>query len=520
MPKQHSDVLLELIRSLTKAEKRHFKLYARRNASKADSLFIQLFEVIARRNKYDESVIVKAVPGIRRSQLPNLRSKLYREILVSLRLQYSGQETEIAVREMIDFAQLLYSKGLYRQSLNALDKAKSRAVEAHLHLLTLEITSFEKKIESQHITRSIDTRADELSLASAELAQIVAGETAFSNLSLKLYGLYLKMGHARSKHEEEFVKDFFVQNLPKYSEDDLSFFEKLYLYQSFVWLYQITQEFAKQYRYARKWVDLFSDAGPELQNNVPLYLKGMHNLLNALYLTFQYEKFNDGLAELESFADSFDLDLNDNESSLLTLFVYIHRLNVHFLDGSFSDGVTLAVELEEIVKSNYYNWDIHRLMVFNYKMACIHFGAGDNEKAIELLNEITNQVNPNLREDIQAFARILSLIAHFELGNDILVSYQIKSVYRFLLKMKELNATHKEILNFVRQTPKMQPSEVRQAFIALRKTLLEVQSHQFERRSGLYLDIISWLESKIQDRPVQDVIQEKFAEMAVRTPRS
>ena len=163
--------------------------------------------------------------------------------------------------------------------------------------------------------------------------------------------------------------------------------------------------------------------------------------------------FVTALAELEALNSNADYSLDRNEESLLTMFKYMHKLNLHFLDGSFSQGTEWIPDLEEVVKHNIYNWDIHRVMVFNYKMACIYFGAGDNAKAIELLNEITNKTNPNVREDIQCFARILSLIAHFELGNDILVSYQIKSVLRYLLKMKELNATHTEILKFVRQTP-------------------------------------------------------------------
>jgi len=512
MPKQHTDQLVLLIQSLTKAEKRHFKLYASRNASSADAFFIKLFQVIDKQKRYNEEEIISRVPGIKRSQLHNLRSKLYKEVLVSLRHLQRSQKIEITIRELLDFAQVLYTKGLYRQSLNMLEKAKVRALEVHLTALALEITTFEKHIESQHITRSIDNKAEELTQSSKSLAALVRSETDFSNLSLRLYGLYLKMGHARSKKEEAEVKDFFVQNLPKYDESNLSFFERLYLYQSFVWLYQISQEFAKQYRYARKWVDLFNENLHVIQYNIPLYLKGLHNLLNSQYLTLQYDSFVDSLDELSSFNSDGRYQLSENDQGLHVMFTYVHRLNLHFLEGSFSDGVKWVDELDETLSSDQYNWDTHRNMVFYYKLACIHFSAGDNERAIEYLNQIINQASPKLREDIQCFARILNLIAHFELGNDVLVSYQLKSVYRFLLKMEELNATHAEIFKFLRRTPTMTPDVVKDEFVALKERLLIVQNKRFEKRSGLYLDIISWLESKIEDRPVQDVIAEKFAE--------
>ncbi len=510
---------MDLIEALTKAEKRHFMLYARRNATKSDALFIKLFEQLSRRKRFDEEAILKAVPEIRKSQIPNLRSKLYREILRALRLLRSQSKAEIEIHEYIDYAYVLYDKGLYRQSLSVLERAKAKAKETKQQALILEIVAFEKQIESQHITRSIDGRAEELSDEAICLAESLLDEVAYSNLSLKLYGLYLKMGHARNKAEEKQVKEYFRTNLPSASEQHLNFTQKLYLYQSYVWLYQITQEFAKQYRYAVKWVDLFHDNPEMIPANIPMYLKGLHNVMNAQYLTFQYDRFTASLQELILFNSSGKYTLTKNEESLRVLFIYIHKLNDHFLKGTFADGVTWVHELERIIDEDPYNWDIHRRMVFNYKIACIYFGAGDNEQAITRLNKINNTFNPNLREDIQGFARILSLIAHFELGNDILVSYQLKSVYRFLLKMKELNATHAEILNFVKRTPRMLPSDVHNEFIALRKRLLKVQKSRFENRSSLYLDIISWLESKIESRPVQDIIAEKYRKRLAYSPR-
>ncbi|MDX1478212.1 MAG: hypothetical protein R3301_10945, partial [Saprospiraceae bacterium] len=510
MSKQQRDALVQLVLSLNRAEKRHFNLYCRRNASTQDPLFLQLFRLIDRHKRYDEALILERANQIRKSQLPNLRSKLYKEILVALRLLHRNQNEEVSVREHLDFARILYDKGLYRQSLNILDRAKQRAMTLQLHALAMEIISFEKLIESQYITHSIDSTADALAAQSVELAALIHGETTFSNLSLQLYGFYLKNGYARNAQEQEAVRTFFRTHLPEHEEDQLSGMERLYLYQSYVWLYHITQEFARQYRYAQKWVDLFEDHPELLAHNIPLYLKGLHNLLNVLYLTLQYDRFAAVLADLEQFNVDGRYALTANEASLQRLYLFVHRLNKHFLEGTFRDGVSGIDPLVHILESGGHSWDDHRVMVFYYKIACLHFGAGNNSKAIEYLNRIINRVNPNLREDIQSFARILSLIAHYELGNDTLVSYQLRSTYRFLLKMEELNATHDAIFRFLRRTPGMTPDRIRSEFVALKDTLREVQEQEGDMRSGLYLDIISWLESKIQGRSVQEVIQEKF----------
>ena len=76
--------------------------------------------------------------------------------------------------------------------------------------------------------------------------------------------------------------------------------------------------------------------------------------------------------------------------------------------------------------------------------------------------------------------------------------------------MNDLGNVQKEIFRFVRRIPRMQESELKQEFINLRNKLVVLQKDPYEQRPFLYLDIISWLESKIQDRPVEAVIHDQF----------
>ena len=69
----------------------------------------------------------------------------------------------------------------------------------------------------------------------------------------------------------------------------------------------------------------------------------------------------------------------------------------------------------------------------------------DYEKAIDYLNRIINW-KADLRTDLQCYARLLHLIAHYELGNFDLLEYLIKSVYRFMAKMENLSKVEEEIL--------------------------------------------------------------------------
>ena len=50
----------------------------------------------------------------------------------------------------------------------------------------------------------------------------------------------------------------------------------------------------------------------------------------------------------------------------------------------------------------------------------------------------------------------------------------------------------------------------KKAFIALHSRLKVYENHPYERRAFLYLDIISWLESKIENKPVAEIIRNKY----------
>jgi len=510
MPNQQTDQLFQLIKSLTKAEKRNFKLFAKRGSANDDLKFILLFDAIEKQTVFDEEQILKKVKTIKKAQLSNLKAHLYKQLLTSLRLSHSNHNIDIQIRENIDYARILYNKGLYKQSLKLLEKTKTIALDAKQTVLCLEIVQFEKHIELHHITRSIKTRAEEISKESEEITSMVVNETQFSNLAIRLYGLYLKVGFIRNEKDYVFITEFFNANLPDYNIEELGVFEKISLYQSYVWYYYIVVDFLNGYRYAQKWIDLFEEHPQLIKTHHEQYLKGLHNLLATLFNIGHYTKLIETLKTLENFENRDDIQWDKNEQMAYFVYKYSSRIDKHFLEGSFTEGVKLAAEIEEKLASHFNKIDEHRILVINYKIACLYFGSGDNKNTIKYLNKIINIKVDEIREDIHCFARILNLIAHFELQNDDLLEYQIKTVYRFLIKMNDLQQVQIEILNFLRRLSKINRNNLQGEFIKLKNKLVKLKDNPYENRPFLYLDIISWLQCKIEGKTVQEIIQNKF----------
>ena len=510
MTSPQKDNLFVLVKSLSKSEKRQFKLYVGRLGGNTDSKFLALFNLLDKLNKYDEKSILKS--GIvKKAQLSNLKAHLYKQILISLRLNPLHQNTRAQIREQLDFATILYHKGLYKQSLKLLDKAKNTAIANEEKILAYEIVELEKVIESQYITRSISNRADELTEQAKMLSIQNTITSKLSNLSLQLYGILLKSGYAKNNKQYQEITDYFNARMPKFKLSELGFREKLWLYKSQLWYSFLTQDFLNSYKYASKWVDLFLKNESMICLNPVFFLKGYHYLLESLFYTQYHSKFKKALGKFESTIDREGLLPNeDNVNVLSFMYLYSNKLNLHFLEGTFKEGLPLVDEILKGIKQYKDRIDDHHIMVFYYKIASLYFGAGNCKKCIEYLDKIINNKTLEMREDLLCFSRILSLFAHYEVGLDYHLEVQLKSTYKFLLKMNELNEVQKEMIKFLRTIGDVYPHEFKKEFIKLHTTLKQYEDDPYERRAFLYLDILSWLESKIENRPIDEIIQEKF----------
>lgn len=508
MTNGHRDALFVLVKSLSKSEKRQFKLYVGRLGVNSDAKFLALFNLLDKIKTYDEKVIL-ASGIVKKAQLSNLKAHLYKQILVSLRLNPVNQNIRVQIREQLDFATILYQKGLYKQSLKILDKAKATAIENEEKNIAYEIVELEKIIETQYITRSIPDRADELAVQAKELSAQNVMTSKLSNLSLQLYGMMLKVGYVRSDEDYQKVKEYFERHLPKYNIEDLGFREKLWLYKAHLWYSFLVQDFLSSYKYASKWVDLFYSNKEMIYLNPVFFLKGNHYLLESLLYVKYSSQFRQTLDAFERMIESKEFPKNDNIVSLSFLYLNANKLNLHFLEGTFDKGLYLVKIIEYGINKHKDRIDAHHVMLLYYKIACLYFGNGDNRTCIQYLKRIINNRNLKMREDLMCFARVLSLVAHYEAGMDYHLEVQLKSTYKFLLKMNDLHAVQKEMIKFLRNLGSIYPHELMAEFQKLYTELKKYEDHPYEKRAFLYLDIISWLESHLQNKPVAQIIREK-----------
>ena len=508
MTKDQKEHLFVLIKSLTKSEKRQFKLYVNRMGSNFDSKFLSLFNFLEKSDYYQEkSILNKGI--VSKQQLSNLKAHLYKQILISLRLNPAHKNLRLKIREQIDFATILYQKGLYKQSLKLLEKAKNLAIKNEEKYTAFDIVELEKVIESQYITRSLSNRTEILISQADKLIKQNDLASKLSNLSLRLYERFIKAGYAKSDDEFREITRFFYKRLPKIDSDKIEFREKLWYYKVHVWYSFLIQDFLSSYKYSLRWVDMFEENPRMISIHPVFYLKGNNYLMESLNLIKYPQKFQSTLNKMILQSKSPDFPVHENLEILVFLYKYNNLLNFYNFQGDFQKAEIIVDEVISGINRFKTQIDPHHVMVFYYKIACLYFGLNEHENCILYLNKIISNRHLKMREDLLCFTRVLNLVAHYEAGFDYHLDFHIRETYRFLIKMNEMHEVQKAMIRFVKRLGDIYPQDLKKAFIDLHKELKNYENDPYERRSFLYLDILSWLESNIHNRPISEIIREK-----------
>jgi len=181
--------------------------------------------------------------------------------------------------------------------------------------------------------------------------------------------------------------------------------------------------------------------------------------------------------------------------------------------GEFDKAVELlSTGNEKLNKGEVQFLNILHELTYYFAAANAHFGVADFSASNKNLQHIITRSDVNLRNDLMCFALLMRIIVQFEMGKQDLLECTVRSVYRFLHKRKRLYKFEDIILRFIRnQAPGMNSkNEITSAFKKLKEELLPLTNDPFEKNAFAYFDMISWLESKIENKTFSEIVKSKF----------
>lgn len=502
-----SEHLLSLIESMSKAEKRLFKLDIKSQTTVSGPKYMQLFDAIVKSGRIDEKKLTRS--GIVSSdQLPNMKAALYSHLLGSLRSNFLQAEPEMQVRSLVDNSGLLFDRGLYDQSQKMLKKALKLAEKLQMSQVHHEILRRERILEL-HLTQSITVdQAKETRINAEESAKRQSRIAAFSGLILELHAYYIQNGHVSNVKEFESLRTYCESQLPEFALDDLNLYEKIYFYRARTWFYFVTQDFPMCHRYFSQAITLM-EKEDLIYSRPILYLKMLNGWLNAFLHMNKRHKFNQQFERFKSLQANKRLQNRRGVRHMFERFVLHHQINKHFLFGEFKEGARKIPQQLNSLSETTIPFEPRYLTSTLYKMACIYFGNEQYEESKQLLDRIIYFEDNTFRKDIHKFARILKLACLYELKDLDELFTHLVATYNYLSRNQDMNLFQKEILRFLRVIANSNPDNTKKEFEILRDRMIQISQTPFEKRPFFYFDIISWLESNIRDIPVATIIQER-----------
>ena len=516
MPKKTTSagerLLFDLIHSLTKSEKRSFKLYVKRGSEASTVKFVQLFDVMEKLPDYDEDAILKKLPGVSKTQFSNLKAHLYSQLLASLRQGALNHDIDIQLREQLDYIRLLYKKGLYAQSLRLLNRAKNVTGQYRKDLFQLSLLDYEKQIRSQQVFDLEERLVDEMDQDTLDAMERFGNVQHFFTLAIKLKARFIEKGMVKNETEMNNLKALFQTKMRPFhdKEEELAFNEKFYYYRACYWYAYLTYDFQSCIRYAEKWVKLFEFTELDSKRRAG-FLKGLNRLLQSAFRVDDREVFRQYYQRLIHFEEQEGPTLASNTQLLLAKYKAMQSLNLVFLNASFAENrETVEAALEEVLKNEAF-MDKHTLLILYYKAGIFYFALNDYEKALSYLNRLIDDPE-NLRSDLKGFGRIVRLIIYYEKADEDKMERRIKTTYAFLKRQESLGEFQHTILDFLDNLGNIFPQDIKKGFSSLKEKLEALKADKYKSKALLYFDIISWLDAKIEGISFGEAVKKKVSE--------
>jgi len=477
------DTLFELIKSLDKNEKRHFKIYARRHVLREENQYTRLFDIIDRLNEYDEAKIKAQLGNAKFAKnLPSGKNYLYNLILRSLRTYHAGKSVKIQLQELWLDINLLIEKGLLRQAMKRIRKAKKLALQYQYDLQLLEIILLERKLIRRYISNKADERIEICQEESATCLERLQLKLGIIDLYEKVFITYRNDKDSRQSLDEvmEQVKQLVPDaQLKKLSFESLNSYHVLHLHYA-----NMNRDYQTANEHLRALIHLHEQNPFLIAEEQERYINHLNNYLNNCFALQRWEEFPPVLAKMKSIKAK-----NPKIRGLLFNNASYLEMLYHLVHEEYQEVIRMVPDIERGLKKYAESITKSRELTLCYNITIAFFLEKDYLQALDWINRILGEPKLEERQDIQTLARIFEIVLHYELGNHDLVDYLIAAANRHLRKKQKQDSAAYLIANKLRQALYADAAKERAVFQAL--------SEELQHKKGLE-EIKIWVARKLE----------------------
>jgi len=495
MSKTPSNKLFKLIKSLSGAERRYFKVIANKKGD-ASSKYLVLFYAILDQAEFDEESLKHQVydgENVQSRKFSELKGYLFNVVLKALQSYDEKSSISNKIANLMHNVDALFKRGHMQLCKDELRKAKNLSLLYEEFTTLYEILKWEKfiahaMIDVDFLQEELNRIADEESLYLEQLNLL----SKYRNIFLELYiKIKSKTGLDEISHIVE--SDLMLK------ENFNSHRTRVLYYRAKAFIAYIQKDTDGFQNYSMILLEVMESQPHFLKEEVSEYISALHNYCVSCTNNKDYEKLYEANEKIKTI-DPLNVDdkIKIYRQYTQNFFVYCIRT------GDFARAQSILPAHFTKIASFKTNIFDHHQFYFHYSY--IYFGCEDYDTSLYHLNSWldlpTTIDNPNL----QMLARVFNLILHYELGNNMLLASLIKSTYRFLKKEKQMQEIEMAFITFIKAVIKTQGKRARKACFLKFKQKLQMLTGTNHASISAF-DLMAWVDSKLLNVSFAEVVK-------------
>lgn len=509
-----STELHDLIRSLTKSEKRFFKLHS--SLQSGPKNYLKIFDAIDKQSLYDEDALKKLfAKEVFIKHFPSEKNHLYKLILKALRAYHAESSVAGVLKQEIKNIEILYQKALYKECNKLLHRAKRMARDNEkfyylFELLNWEKTLLEEAYESGEFTKDLDALIEE----EREVIEKLRNLAAYHILYSKINYVFRSGGYVRTEEEHQLVGEISEHPLITGKNTALSHRAATICYytQGFChWARRDWKTSLEKFNRVKEILDRHEEIRRDLNKR---YVRTLQYIINCQIELGDFKAARENIKLLRTVSELPGFQGLYMEVQIFTA-GGLSELRLLDRMGEHRTGVEQAEPMLSRMEELGPHVHKEQQLEFWYSLACVYFGAGEMNRALFWINKVLNDTEPTLRQDIFAYARLFNLVIHYELGNYDLLEYIVRSTQRFLSKRHRAHGVEAVLIEHIRKLARAtQPSARRDLFRSMHDQFAALMDDPNEGLVLKYFDFLSWMRARMEGVPFSDVVRGRLKKQA------
>lgn len=436
---QPSSDLFNLIKSLNKAEKRHFKLAVAQQSSTSN--YIKLFDAIDKQATYNENKIkrkFKNQPFARK--LAATKYLLYDTILKTLRCLYDSRTVDTQLNALLESVELLYQKNLYEQGQKVLNKTKKLAEKYNKTFYQYEVLQWQKRLLPYQSPKKFTMALEALWAADSMLTQYLYNESKFSELVHRV-----KWNHLNS-NENKTIAAVLAHPLMESEARALTFMSRIHYYEVLYHAHQQSGDYPKAFDALQHIIALWEQHEAQIPAYIHQYWQHLADYLRCGFnakVNFDHPVIFRRLQQLLNFAPI----AAPKHALMMAILEFMVFLSTDNLAGCSQKITNLVHLLESQHKTISVMWQITAY----YYISIYYFLMANYQIALEMLHKMDDFAKLGLCPSIQDFCQLLELLIHYELEHYKHLEYRLRAVYRNLKNKRIIGGVERLILKYIRK---------------------------------------------------------------------